>query len=110
MNNSIELLEFVYLYLKNKKNSFSFENIWNNIILKSNIIIYGTSKENVIAELYTDLVLDNRFVLTIKGEWGLREFLKYDEIKKQYDYIDQFKTIENFKNINLYNKDEKNNI
>ncbi|WP_238336028.1 DNA-directed RNA polymerase subunit delta [Spiroplasma citri] len=71
--------------------------------------VHGASKEDVIAELYTDLVLDNRFVLTSEGMWGLREFLKYDEIKKQYDYTDQFETTEEFEDIDLDDEDEDEN-
>ncbi|WP_374695979.1 DNA-directed RNA polymerase subunit delta [Spiroplasma endosymbiont of Polydrusus formosus] len=107
MNNSIELLKLVSLYLKKKKRSDTFENIWNDIASKSYVTVHGSSKEDVIAELYTDLVLDNRFVLTSKGMWGLREFLKYDEIKKQYDYTDKFETTEEFEDIDLNKEDEE---
>ncbi|WP_342256681.1 DNA-directed RNA polymerase subunit delta [Spiroplasma endosymbiont of Poecilobothrus nobilitatus] len=106
MNDNVELLELVYSYLKKKKSSDTFENIWNDIASKSDVTVHGVSKEDVIAELYTDLVLDNRFVLTSEGMWGLREFLKYDEIKKQYDYTDQFETTEEFEDIDL--DEEKN--
>ncbi|MFU0251799.1 DNA-directed RNA polymerase subunit delta [Spiroplasma sp. Moj] len=109
MNYNIKLLELVYSYLKKKKNSDTFENIWNDIASKSVVTVQGASKEDVIAELYTDLVLDNRFVLTSEGMWGLREFLKYDEIKKQYDYTDQFETTEEFEDIDLDEEDEEEN-
>ncbi|WP_348736263.1 DNA-directed RNA polymerase subunit delta [Spiroplasma endosymbiont of Ammophila pubescens] len=109
MNDNVELLELVYSYLKKKKNSDTFENIWNDIASKSDVTVQGASKEDVIAELYTDLVLDNRFVLTSEGMWGLREFLKYDEIKKQYDYTDQFETTEEFEDIDLDEEDEEEN-
>ncbi|WP_338955287.1 DNA-directed RNA polymerase subunit delta [Spiroplasma endosymbiont of Polydrusus cervinus] len=107
MNDSVELLELVYSYLKKKKRSDTFENIWNDIASKSDVTVHGASKEDVIAELYTDLVLDNRFVLTSEGMWGLREFLKYDEIKKQYDYTDQFETTEEFEDIDLNEEDKE---
>ncbi|KAF0851073.1 MAG: DNA-directed RNA polymerase subunit delta [Spiroplasma poulsonii] len=106
MNDSVELLELVYLCLKKKGGSDTFENIWNEIASQSAVIVHGTSKEDVIAELYTDLVLDNRFVLTSEGMWGLREFLKYDDIKKQYDYTDQFETTEEFEDIDLDEEEE----
>lgn len=106
MNDNVELLELVYSYLKKKKSSDTFENIWNDIASKSDVTVQGASKEDVIAELYSDLVLDNRFVLTSEGMWGLREFLKYDEIKKQYDYTDQFETTEEFEDIDLDDEEE----
>ncbi|WP_425378382.1 DNA-directed RNA polymerase subunit delta [Spiroplasma endosymbiont of Polydrusus pterygomalis] len=101
MNDSVELLELLYSYLKKKKRSDTFENIWNDIASKSDVTVRGASKGDVIAELYTDLVLDNRFVLTSEGMWGLRDFLKYDEINKQYDYTDQFETTKEFEDIDL---------
>ncbi|WP_338991932.1 DNA-directed RNA polymerase subunit delta [Spiroplasma endosymbiont of Seladonia tumulorum] len=111
MNDNVELLKLVYSYLKKKKKSDTFENIWNDIASKSDVTVQGASKEDVIAELYTDLVLDNRFVLTSEGMWGLREFLKYDEIKKQYDYTDQFETTEEFEDIDLEeNNDEEESL
>ena len=106
MNDSVELLELVYSCLKKKGGSDTFENIWNEIASQSDVTVHGTSKEDVIAELYTDLVLDNRFVLTSEGMWGLREFLKYDDIKKQYDYTDQFETTEEFEDIDLDEEEE----
>ncbi len=110
MNDNVELLELVYSYLKKKKSSDTFENIWNDIASKSDVTVQGASKEDVIAELYTDLVLDNRFVLTSEGMWGLRELLKYDEIKKQYDYTDQFETTEEFEDIDLDEEDEEESL
>ncbi|AGM25779.1 DNA directed RNA polymerase subunit delta [Spiroplasma syrphidicola EA-1] len=101
MNDNIELLDLVYDYLKNSQQSDTFENIWNEIASKSDITVHGNSKEDIIAELYTDLVLDNRFVLTSEGMWALRELIKYDDIKKQYDYTDQFETTEEFEDIDL---------
>ncbi|AHF57366.1 DNA-directed RNA polymerase subunit delta [Spiroplasma eriocheiris] len=109
MNDNVELLELVYEYLKKIKHSDTFENIWNAIAV-NDISVQGHSKEDVIAELYTDLVLDNRFVLTSEGMWGLRELLKYDEIKKQYDYTDQFETTEEFEDIDLDEEEDKDDL
>ncbi|WP_425380232.1 DNA-directed RNA polymerase subunit delta [Spiroplasma endosymbiont of Stenodema calcarata] len=107
MNDNVELLELVYSYLRKKDGSDTFENIWNDIASQSDVSVHGTSKEDVIAELYTDLVLDNRFVLTSEGMWGLRQFLKYDDIKKQYDYTDQFETTEEFEDIDLDEEEDE---
>ncbi|AHI57634.1 hypothetical protein P344_01345 [Spiroplasma mirum ATCC 29335] len=109
MNDNVELLELVYEYLKKIKHSDTFENIWNAIAV-NDISVQGHSKEDVIAELYTDLVLDNRFVLTSEGMWGLRELLKYDEIKKQYDYTDQFETTEEFEDIDLDEEEDEGDL
>ncbi|AHI54222.1 DNA directed RNA polymerase subunit delta [Spiroplasma sabaudiense Ar-1343] len=93
-------IEMAFDFLKNSKESATFEEIWNSI---ANEIHGGNEKKNqIIAELYTDLVLDNRFALTSDGQWGLRDHLKFDDVKKQYDYVDKFETTEEFEDIDSY--------
>ncbi len=69
----------MYSYLKKKKRSDTFENIWNDIASKSDVTVHGASKEDVITELYTDLVLDNRFVFF---NFVLILYKTLDKIKK----------------------------
>ncbi|WP_339030028.1 MULTISPECIES: DNA-directed RNA polymerase subunit delta [unclassified Spiroplasma] len=87
-------INLAYDYLSQCKDDASFEDIWNTISKE----IHGDndSKNEIIAELYSDLVLDNRFALTSDGKWGLREYLKFDDVKKQYEYVDKFETTEEF--------------
>ncbi|AXK50909.1 DNA-directed RNA polymerase subunit delta [Spiroplasma alleghenense] len=93
-------IEMAYEYLKNNKESANFEEIWNSIA--NEIHEDNVKKNEIIAELYTDLVLDNRFALTSSGEWGLRDYLKFDDVKKQYDYVDKFETTEEFEDLDAY--------
>lgn len=93
-------IELAYEYLKDVKDNASFEDIWNAI--SKDIHGDNDNKNEIIAELYSDLVLDNRFALTAEGRWGLRDFLKFDDVKKQYDYIDKFETTEEFEDIDSY--------
>ncbi|WP_338972688.1 DNA-directed RNA polymerase subunit delta [Spiroplasma endosymbiont of Panorpa germanica] len=93
-------IEMAYDYLKNNKESANFEEIWNSIA--NEIHEDNVKKNEIIAELYTDLVLDNRFALTSSGEWGLRDYLKFDDVKKQYDYVDKFETTEEFEDLDAY--------
>jgi len=87
-------IDLAYNFLKSRKSDSSFEEIWNAI--SQSINGSNDNKEDIIAELYTELVLDNRFALTSNGTWGLRDYLKIDDIKKQYDYVDKFETTEEF--------------
>lgn len=98
---NLNLIELVNNYLKNKKESATFEEIWNGI--SKDIANSSSSKDEIIAELYADLVLDNRFALTSEGMWGVREYLKFEDIKKQYDYVDQFENTEEFEDIDIEN-------
>lgn len=91
--------ELAFNFLKGLKQDASFEDIWNAIA--HNIHQADENKEEIIAELYTDLVLDNRFALTSNGTWGLRDYLKFEDVKKQYDYVDKFETTEEFDDIGV---------
>ncbi|WP_339022719.1 DNA-directed RNA polymerase subunit delta [Spiroplasma endosymbiont of Crioceris asparagi] len=97
MNES--LIEIVYEYLLKLKGSASFEEIWKKISSKYKLDT-NNQKNEIIADLYSDLVLDNRFALTSEGKWGLRQHLKSEDVKKQYDYIDNFETTEEFDDFN----------
>ncbi|WP_339020846.1 DNA-directed RNA polymerase subunit delta [Spiroplasma endosymbiont of Atherix ibis] len=92
--NKLSPINLTYDYLNECKDSASFEDIWNTI--SKDISGDNDSKNEIIAELYSDLVLDNRFALTSDGKWGLREYLKFDDVKKQYEYVDKFETTEEF--------------
>lgn len=93
-------IEITFNLLKEKQGDASFEEIWNTISKEING--ENVNKNQIIAELYTDLVLDNRFALTADGKWGLRDYLKFEDVKKQYDYIDKFETTEEFDDIDSY--------
>jgi DNA-directed RNA polymerase subunit delta len=87
-------IELAFTFLRSAKKDSSFEDIWNAI--SQDINGDSLDKDDVIAELYTELVLDNRFALTANGTWGLRDYLKLEDVKKQYDYVDKFETTEEF--------------
>lgn len=93
MNHSI--IEQVFNLLdKSKEETVSFEKIWTEI--SKDMKLNKSEKNDLLADIYSDLVLDNRFALTADGNWALRKNLKLDEIKKQYDYLDNFETTEFF--------------
>ncbi|WP_338983444.1 DNA-directed RNA polymerase subunit delta [Spiroplasma endosymbiont of Othius punctulatus] len=92
---SHSIIEQVFNILdKSKEDTVSFEKIWTEI--SKDMKLSKTQKNDLLADLYSDLVLDNRFALTADGNWALRKNLKLDEIKKQYDYLDNFETTEFF--------------
>ncbi|AHI53377.1 DNA-directed RNA polymerase subunit delta [Spiroplasma culicicola] len=97
---NIPTIDLAFEYLQKNKGDASFEDIWNSI--SKDIVGSNEDKNEIIAELYSDLVLDNRFALTSDGKWGLRDYLKFDDIKKQYDYVDKFETTEEFEDIDSY--------
>lgn len=102
--NNISTIQLAYEYLRKNHENQSFEAIWNEI--SKNIHESNDRKNEIIAELYSDLVLDNRFALTADGKWGLRDFLKFEDVKKQYDYIDNFETTEDFDDMDTILEDD----
>ncbi|WP_051418457.1 DNA-directed RNA polymerase subunit delta [Mesoplasma seiffertii] len=80
-------IDIAYEFLKQKNDASKFDEIWNSVA--EVIGAAGKNKNSVIAELYSDLVLDNRFSLTPEGTWALRENVKFEDIKKQYAYVDE---------------------
>ncbi|AKU80297.1 DNA directed RNA polymerase subunit delta [Spiroplasma turonicum] len=97
-------IELAYSYLSSVKNNMSFEDIWNSI--SREIEASNERKNEIIAELYSDLVLDNRFALTADGKWGLRDYLKFEDVKKQYEYVDKFETTEEFDDLDPFQTSE----
>ncbi len=88
--NILKLINDVYqLVLETKSDikKFTFDEMFSLVIEKNNLPPTKTSK--IIGEFYTELVLDNRFVLisNIDKEFSLREWINYSEYKKQINEI-----------------------
>jgi len=78
-------IDAAYEYLKEKKKSAALNDIWTAIAKNSKEL--NDNKAKLLATLYSDLVLDNRFSLTTDGKWALSSNMKYDDVKKHYDYV-----------------------
>jgi DNA-directed RNA polymerase subunit delta len=82
MNKS--LVDLAYEFLIKRKHA-GFKEIYDYVKIAKETPIEAEAKEMV--NLYTDMVLDNRFLLIQDNEWGLRQDYKYDEIKKQLEFL-----------------------
>ena len=81
-------IELVHQYLHNVKKPASLNEIWDAI--SSQIVSQKKDKISVMADLYGDLVLDNRFALTSDNLWALSGSPKVEDVKKQYAaFIDE---------------------
>ncbi|ADK69402.1 DNA-directed RNA polymerase subunit delta [Mycoplasma mycoides subsp. mycoides] len=76
-------LDLVYSYLQSTKTPSSLNEIWKSI--SKDIISQKKDEISVIAGLYGDMVLDNRFALTTDNLWALSSNSSVENIKKQYD-------------------------
>ncbi|KNG79447.1 DNA-directed RNA polymerase subunit delta [Mycoplasma sp. HU2014] len=75
-------LNLVYDYLVVTKKPTTLLNIWNQI--SKDVVSQKKDEMSVIADLYGDMVLDNRFALTSDGLWALSADPEIEDIKKQY--------------------------
>ncbi|WP_215826594.1 DNA-directed RNA polymerase subunit delta [Spiroplasma endosymbiont of 'Nebria riversi'] len=82
MNKS--LVDLAYEFLIKRKHA-GFKEIYDYVKIAKETTIESETKEMV--NLYTDMVLDNRFLLIQDNEWGLRQDYKFDEIKKQLEFL-----------------------
>ncbi|WP_342252725.1 DNA-directed RNA polymerase subunit delta [Spiroplasma endosymbiont of Amphibalanus improvisus] len=102
MDGNIDYLDLIYNFLKKTGKAQSFEEIWNLALKEPAEKAQDGDKDDIIGDLYPQLVLDNRFILTDEGFWGLREFTKFEKIKKQYENVDLFESTEDFTKINNF--------
>ena len=82
MEHNNNYIELVYNYLLNNPKPLTFFELCKAITKKENL----KSSDPVVAEIYVDLVLDNRFYLSKKDDykWILSDRVLFDCIKKQY--------------------------
>lgn len=80
---SLSNIDLAYEFLKKRKNPVKLMVIWEAI--KDKAINHKNDENEAIADLYSDLVLDVRFALSTKGEWGLSDDSKIEDVKKKFD-------------------------
>ncbi|ATZ18351.1 DNA-directed RNA polymerase subunit delta [Mesoplasma melaleucae] len=80
---SLSNIDLAYEFLKKRKNPVKLMVIWHAI--KNKAVNHKNDESEAIADLYSDLVLDVRFALSTKGEWGLSDDSKIEDVKKKFD-------------------------
>ena len=96
----------VYETLNKKAAKKDFEEIWD-LIADKIVFAPNTKQDEVVGDLYADLVLDDRFVTTKDGKWALKSHLKFDEIQDQYENDDNFETTANLKEVTHITDEEE---
>ncbi len=77
----MSLVELAYLIMTDKKEALPFQQIVNEIAALVNL-----SEEEVrerIAQFYTDLNIDGRFICIGENRWGLRSWYPYDQTEDE---------------------------
>lgn len=74
------MIEIAYEILTNQKKALVFGDLWNEVSEVKGLT--QTQKEDKIAQFYTDLSLDGRFLLLDGNMWDLRIRHRFEEVKK----------------------------
>ncbi|MDF9824311.1 DNA-directed RNA polymerase subunit delta [Breznakia sp. PF5-3] len=74
------MIDIAFDILSNKKESMVFIELWNNVSEEKGLT--ETQKEDKIAQFYTDLSLDGRFVNMQDNKWDLKSRHRLEEVKK----------------------------
>ena len=72
------LLDLAYDYLSNSANAVSFAEIWNYV--KTTAELSEEEAANKVSRLYTNLMLDGRFVTLGDNTWDLRVRHTFDKV------------------------------
>lgn len=100
-----QIITLAYEMAKTKygKKSFSFKQLWTDLIKK---IKLDKDEQKTVSHVYAALLQDNRFIFVGNNLWKIKEFLTYDEqkslVNSSYDL--DFK-IEDTSEINLKQTD-----
>ena len=81
------MIDIAYEILS-EKNKVAFSTLWNTICKKLGFT--DEEKDNKVANFYTQLSLDGRFVAVGNNNWSLRSCLSHEDkaIKKENDVMD----------------------
>lgn len=74
------MIDIAYDILNNSKEAIIFIDLWNSVSEKKGLT--NTQKEDKIAQFYTDLSLDGRFVNMTDNKWDLKARHRLAEVKK----------------------------
>lgn len=104
---SKSMVDVAYEKLDKVKNSMAFVDLWKKVCKK--LLFNEQQNEDNIAQFYTDLSLDDRFVCVKNNKWDLRLRHTYEEVVVETSHIiiDESDDVDEFEdNANLENEDE----
>lgn len=77
----MSLVEIAYLILSEKKQAITFKEMMDEITRLLDLT--QEQVEERIAQFYTDLNIDGRFICIGENNWGLRSWYPYDQIEEE---------------------------
>lgn len=73
------MIDIAYDVLNENKDAVLFIDLWNEVSTKKGLT--DAQKEDAIAQFYTDLSLDGRFITMEDNKWDLKKRHRLDELK-----------------------------
>ncbi|WP_243291997.1 DNA-directed RNA polymerase subunit delta [Bacillus sp. FJAT-47783] len=77
----MSMVEVAYLILSEKKQAITFKELMDEITHALDLT--QSEIEERIAQFYTDLNIDGRFICIGENNWGLRSWYPYDQIEEE---------------------------
>lgn len=75
---SVRTIDVAYDHLKSQKHSVSFRELWQ--VVREELGFDDKQSQKKIAQFYTDLSLDGRFIALENNEWDLKSNHKFAEV------------------------------
>ncbi len=99
-------LEYAYERISTSKKALSFNEVWDYVAAQAGLD--ETAKNNKVAQFYTDLMLDGRFVTLGNNTWDLRERQTFDKVHiDMRDVYNEINTTESANDDEEEKKDEE---
>ena len=99
-------LEYAYEKISTSKKALSFNEVWDYVAEQAGLD--EATKNNKVAQFYTDLMLDGRFVTLGNNTWDLRERQTFDKVHiDMRDVYNEINTTESANDDEEEKKDEE---
>lgn len=99
-------LEYAYEKISTSKKALSFNEVWDYVAEHAGLD--EATKNNKVAQFYTDLMLDGRFVTLGNNTWDLRERQTFDKVHiDMRDVYNEINTTESANDDEEEKKDEE---
>jgi len=82
MTETKSMIDVAYEFLASKKRPVAFDKLWQEVSKKTKV------SNDKIAQLYSDMTLDGRFVSLSENKWDLKSRRKFEESQIDFKAIE----------------------
>lgn len=80
-----QMLDIAYDVIKSHKRAVPFIKIWEKVCIEKNFT--EQQKEDKVADFFSDMTLDDRFINVEGNKWDIKSRRKFDEVVIDADAI-----------------------